>query len=107
MVLIFQLIALQGDGSHISSVVAWGAFPVCGLSLSLVQGRWVNCRSKLAGAPQGLCAWNNAHMSVSVLKQMSVVHLVGCTVTTTGHVSSNQVQNPSSQGGAQLTTGPV
>ncbi|KAG7216793.1 hypothetical protein INR49_021191 [Caranx melampygus] len=39
MVLIFQLIALQGDGNHISSVVAWGAFPVCGSNLSLVQGR--------------------------------------------------------------------
>ncbi|GLD69824.1 uncharacterized protein AKAME5_002114100 [Lates japonicus] len=39
MVLIFQLIALRGDGSHISSVLAWGAFPVCGPSLSLIQGR--------------------------------------------------------------------
>ncbi|AWP20824.1 putative orofacial cleft 1 candidate 1 protein [Scophthalmus maximus] len=36
MVLIFQLIALRGD----RSVVAWGAFPVCGPSLSLVQGRF-------------------------------------------------------------------
>ncbi|XP_071342021.1 uncharacterized protein ofcc1 [Trachinotus anak] len=40
MVLIFQLIALRGDSSHISTVVAWGAFPVCGPSLSLVQGRF-------------------------------------------------------------------
>ncbi|XP_029385532.1 LOW QUALITY PROTEIN: uncharacterized protein ofcc1 [Echeneis naucrates] len=40
MVLIFQLIALGGDRSHISSIVAWGAFPVCGPNLSLVQGRF-------------------------------------------------------------------
>ncbi|XP_010789714.1 uncharacterized protein ofcc1 [Notothenia coriiceps] len=40
MVLVFQLIALPGDGSYISSVVAWGAFPVCGSSLGLVQGRF-------------------------------------------------------------------
>ncbi|XP_033965046.1 uncharacterized protein ofcc1 [Pseudochaenichthys georgianus] len=40
MVLVFQLITLPGDGSHISSVVAWGAFPVCGSSLGLVQGRF-------------------------------------------------------------------
>ncbi|XP_039983470.1 uncharacterized protein ofcc1 [Xiphias gladius] len=40
MVLVFQLIALQGDSSHISSVLAWGAFPVCGPSLSLIQGRF-------------------------------------------------------------------
>ncbi|XP_040922252.1 uncharacterized protein ofcc1 [Toxotes jaculatrix] len=40
MVLIFQLIALRGDSSHISSVLAWGAFPVCGSGLGLVQGRF-------------------------------------------------------------------
>uniref|UniRef100_A0A3Q1F893 Uncharacterized LOC110954429 n=1 Tax=Acanthochromis polyacanthus TaxID=80966 RepID=A0A3Q1F893_9TELE len=40
MVLIFQLITLAGDGSHISSVLAWGAFPVCGPSFSLIQGRF-------------------------------------------------------------------
>uniref|UniRef100_A0A3B5ABF3 Orofacial cleft 1 candidate 1 n=1 Tax=Stegastes partitus TaxID=144197 RepID=A0A3B5ABF3_9TELE len=40
MVLIFQLITLPGDSSHISSVLAWGAFPVCGPSLSLIQGRF-------------------------------------------------------------------
>uniref|UniRef100_A0A3B4TKG7 Uncharacterized LOC111237249 n=1 Tax=Seriola dumerili TaxID=41447 RepID=A0A3B4TKG7_SERDU len=40
MVLIFQLIALRGNSSHINSVVAWGAFPVCGPSFSLVQGRF-------------------------------------------------------------------
>ncbi|KAK5850153.1 hypothetical protein PBY51_014426 [Eleginops maclovinus] len=40
MVLVFQLIALPGDSSHISSVLAWGAFPVCGPSLGLVQGRF-------------------------------------------------------------------
>ncbi|XP_023251226.1 uncharacterized protein LOC111646062 [Seriola lalandi dorsalis] len=39
MVLIFQLIALRGNSSH-NSVVAWGAFPVCGPSFSLVQGRF-------------------------------------------------------------------
>lgn len=41
MVLLFQLIALPGDSTHISSVLAWGAFPVCGPSLGLVQGRCV------------------------------------------------------------------
>uniref|UniRef100_A0A3Q3NAM3 Orofacial cleft 1 candidate 1 n=1 Tax=Mastacembelus armatus TaxID=205130 RepID=A0A3Q3NAM3_9TELE len=40
MVLIFQLIALPGDASHISSAVAWGAFPVCGPSLCVVPGRF-------------------------------------------------------------------
>ncbi|XP_033494445.2 uncharacterized protein ofcc1 [Epinephelus lanceolatus] len=40
MVLVFQLIALPGNSSHISSVLAWGAFPVCGPSLGLVQGRF-------------------------------------------------------------------
>uniref|UniRef100_A0A3Q1IUV5 Uncharacterized protein n=1 Tax=Anabas testudineus TaxID=64144 RepID=A0A3Q1IUV5_ANATE len=40
MVLIFQLIALPGDSNHMSSVLAWGAFPVCGPSLDLIQGRF-------------------------------------------------------------------
>ncbi|XP_034562838.1 uncharacterized protein LOC117829320 [Notolabrus celidotus] len=40
MVLVFRLIALPGPGSHVSSVLAWGAFPVCGPSLSHVQGRF-------------------------------------------------------------------
>ncbi|XP_044195850.1 uncharacterized protein ofcc1 isoform X1 [Thunnus albacares] len=40
MVLVFQLIALPGESSHISSVLAWGAFPVCGPNLGLVQGRY-------------------------------------------------------------------
>ncbi|XP_054862933.1 uncharacterized protein ofcc1 [Amphiprion ocellaris] len=40
MVLVFQLITLAGDSSHISSVLAWGAFPVCGPSFSLIQGRF-------------------------------------------------------------------
>ncbi|XP_074549949.1 uncharacterized protein ofcc1 isoform X3 [Halichoeres trimaculatus] len=39
-VLVFQLIALPGHSSHISSVVAWGAFPVCGPSLCHLQGRF-------------------------------------------------------------------
>lgn len=47
MVLIFRLTALPGTGSYISSGMAWGAFPVCGPSLDLVQGRWVSCRSEL------------------------------------------------------------
>ncbi|XP_041670644.1 uncharacterized protein ofcc1 [Cheilinus undulatus] len=40
MVLVFQLIALPGHRSHVSSVLAWGAFPVCGPSLGQVQGRF-------------------------------------------------------------------
>uniref|UniRef100_A0A3Q3GT59 Orofacial cleft 1 candidate 1 n=1 Tax=Labrus bergylta TaxID=56723 RepID=A0A3Q3GT59_9LABR len=40
MVLVFQLIALPGHRSHVSSVIAWGAFPVCGLNLGQVQGRF-------------------------------------------------------------------
>ncbi|XP_069007244.1 uncharacterized protein ofcc1 [Embiotoca jacksoni] len=40
MVLVFQLIALPGDSSNVSSMLAWGAFPVCGPGLGLVQGRF-------------------------------------------------------------------
>ncbi|MED6256827.1 hypothetical protein ATANTOWER_026974 [Ataeniobius toweri] len=40
MILVFQLISLPGHGSHFSSVLAWGVFPICGLNLSLVQGRF-------------------------------------------------------------------
>uniref|UniRef100_A0A671VT96 Orofacial cleft 1 candidate gene 1 protein n=1 Tax=Sparus aurata TaxID=8175 RepID=A0A671VT96_SPAAU len=40
MVLVFKLIALPGHGSHISSAMAWGTFPVCGPSLGHVQGRF-------------------------------------------------------------------
>uniref|UniRef100_A0A672IQI0 Orofacial cleft 1 candidate gene 1 protein n=1 Tax=Salarias fasciatus TaxID=181472 RepID=A0A672IQI0_SALFA len=40
MVLVFHLIAAPGDGSHVSSALAWGAFPVCGPSLGLIQGRF-------------------------------------------------------------------
>ncbi|TKS87982.1 hypothetical protein D9C73_022106 [Collichthys lucidus] len=39
MVLVFQLMALPGQSSHVSSVLAWGAFPVCGPSLCYIQGR--------------------------------------------------------------------
>lgn len=39
MVLVFRLIAPPGQSSHVSSVLAWGAFPVCGASLGVVQGR--------------------------------------------------------------------
>ncbi|KAG8009381.1 Orofacial cleft 1 candidate gene 1 protein-like protein, partial [Nibea albiflora] len=38
-VLVFQLMALPGHSGHISSVLAWGAFPVCGPSLCYAQGR--------------------------------------------------------------------
>ncbi|XP_072234877.1 uncharacterized protein ofcc1 [Leuresthes tenuis] len=40
MVLVFQLIKLLGHSGHISSVVAWGAFPFCGPSINLIQGRF-------------------------------------------------------------------
>ncbi|XP_028290922.1 uncharacterized protein ofcc1 [Gouania willdenowi] len=40
MVLVFQLISVPGGNSHISTVHAWGAFPVCGPDLSLIQGRF-------------------------------------------------------------------
>ncbi|KAK2886347.1 hypothetical protein Q8A73_020293 [Channa argus] len=40
MVLIFQLIGVPGDSSHISSALAWGAFPVSGPNLDVVQGRF-------------------------------------------------------------------
>ncbi|CAJ1082411.1 uncharacterized protein ofcc1 [Xyrichtys novacula] len=39
-VLVFQLIALSGRNSHVSSVLAWGAFPVCGPGLNHLQGRF-------------------------------------------------------------------
>uniref|UniRef100_A0AAV2LBP5 Uncharacterized protein n=1 Tax=Knipowitschia caucasica TaxID=637954 RepID=A0AAV2LBP5_KNICA len=39
MVLVFELVALPGPSSHVSSVLAWGVFPVCGPGFSLVQGR--------------------------------------------------------------------
>ncbi|CAL8293148.1 unnamed protein product [Lota lota] len=40
-VLLFRLVALpSGAVSHVSSVVAWGAFPVCEATLSLLQGRF-------------------------------------------------------------------
>ncbi|XP_068604322.1 uncharacterized protein ofcc1 [Brachionichthys hirsutus] len=40
MVMLFQLIGQPGCSSHISSIMAWGAFPVCGPSLCYVQGRF-------------------------------------------------------------------
>nr|XP_046227443.1 uncharacterized protein ofcc1 isoform X2 [Scatophagus argus] len=40
MVLVFQLLALPGHASHTDSVLAWGAFPVCGPNLCHVQGRF-------------------------------------------------------------------
>ncbi|XP_076017177.1 uncharacterized protein ofcc1 [Genypterus blacodes] len=49
LVLVFQLIALPGDSSHVSSVLAWGAFPVCDHCLKPVQGRFKT--PLLRGAP--------------------------------------------------------
>ncbi|KAM9839675.1 uncharacterized protein ofcc1 [Aulostomus maculatus] len=40
MVLVFRLVALPGQSSHVSSVIGWGAFPVCVPSFGLVQGRY-------------------------------------------------------------------
>nr|XP_057916796.1 uncharacterized protein ofcc1 [Doryrhamphus excisus] len=40
MVLVFQLIAAPGQSSYMKSVLAWGAFPVCGPRLGLVQGSY-------------------------------------------------------------------
>ncbi|XP_072306697.1 uncharacterized protein ofcc1 [Eucyclogobius newberryi] len=51
MVLVFELVALPGLSSHVSSVLAWGAFPVCGPSFSLVQGRFKT--PLLRGEPSG------------------------------------------------------
>lgn len=59
MVLVFQVIALPGHSSHIRSVLAWGAFPVCGPSLDPVQGRWVDGRLKVAVGPQGVFILNS------------------------------------------------
>ncbi|KAF7667286.1 hypothetical protein LDENG_00067680 [Lucifuga dentata] len=49
MVLVFQLIALPAESRHVSSVLAWGAFPVCNPSLRPVQGRFKT--PLLRGAP--------------------------------------------------------
>ncbi|XP_061661545.1 uncharacterized protein ofcc1 [Syngnathoides biaculeatus] len=40
MVLMFQLTASPGQSSYMKSALAWGAFPICGPSLDLVQGRY-------------------------------------------------------------------
>ncbi|XP_061122203.1 uncharacterized protein ofcc1 isoform X5 [Syngnathus typhle] len=40
MVLIFRLTASPGQSSYMKSVLAWGAFPICGPNLSLVEGRY-------------------------------------------------------------------
>ncbi|NP_001116392.1 orofacial cleft 1 candidate gene 1 protein [Oryzias latipes] len=40
MVLVFQLINLAGHSSHVSSALSWGAFPICGPSFCLVQGKF-------------------------------------------------------------------
>lgn len=55
MVLVFQLITLPGHSNHVSSVLAWGAFPVCGPSLCHIQGRCVKATSKIAVGLQGVC----------------------------------------------------
>uniref|UniRef100_A0A669EIX4 Orofacial cleft 1 candidate gene 1 protein n=1 Tax=Oreochromis niloticus TaxID=8128 RepID=A0A669EIX4_ORENI len=40
MVLVFQLITAPGDRSHVSCALAWAAFPACGPSLGLIEGRF-------------------------------------------------------------------
>ncbi|XP_061778486.1 uncharacterized protein LOC133569914 [Nerophis ophidion] len=40
MVFVFQLIASPGQIGYMKSVLAWGAFPVCGSRLGPVQGRY-------------------------------------------------------------------
>ncbi|XP_036073312.1 uncharacterized protein ofcc1 [Oryzias melastigma] len=40
MVLVFQLINLAGHSGHVSSTLSWGAFPICGPSFCLVQGKF-------------------------------------------------------------------
>ncbi|KAJ8413207.1 hypothetical protein AAFF_G00092030 [Aldrovandia affinis] len=40
MVLQFQLLSLPGERSHVSAVVAWGAFPVCDCSFDIIQGNF-------------------------------------------------------------------
>lgn len=59
MVLVFQLIALPGNSSHVNSVLAWGAFPVCGPKLCHVQGRCVKARSDIAVGLQEICTLRN------------------------------------------------
>ncbi|XP_051542731.1 uncharacterized protein ofcc1 [Myxocyprinus asiaticus] len=39
-VLVFRLLSLPGDHSYVSSVVSWGAFPVCDCSLKLLKGKF-------------------------------------------------------------------
>ncbi|KAI2649175.1 hypothetical protein H4Q32_020396 [Labeo rohita] len=39
-VLVFKLLSLPSDHSHVSSVVGWGAFPICDCSLQLFNGKF-------------------------------------------------------------------
>ncbi|XP_041923944.1 uncharacterized protein ofcc1 isoform X2 [Alosa sapidissima] len=39
-VLLFRLLSLPGECSHVSAVVSWAAFPVCDASLRIVQGKF-------------------------------------------------------------------
>ncbi|XP_073797536.1 uncharacterized protein ofcc1 isoform X4 [Danio rerio] len=39
-VLVFKLLSLPGDHSHVSCVVGWGAFPICDCSLQLLKGKF-------------------------------------------------------------------
>ncbi|XP_051970681.1 uncharacterized protein ofcc1 [Xyrauchen texanus] len=39
-VLVFRLLSLPGDHSYVSSVVSWGAFPICDCSLKLLKGKF-------------------------------------------------------------------
>ncbi|KTG43542.1 hypothetical protein cypCar_00016698 [Cyprinus carpio] len=38
--LVFKLLSLPGDHSHVSSVVGWGAFPICDCSFQLFNGKF-------------------------------------------------------------------
>ncbi|KAM9713051.1 uncharacterized protein ofcc1 [Menidia menidia] len=40
MVLVFQLTSLHGHGGPAGSVLAWGAFPVCGPNINPIRGRF-------------------------------------------------------------------
>ncbi|XP_064187283.1 uncharacterized protein ofcc1 [Anguilla rostrata] len=40
MVLQFRLLSFPGERSHVSTVAAWGAFPVCGCGFDIVQGKF-------------------------------------------------------------------
>ncbi|KAL2085468.1 hypothetical protein ACEWY4_018788 [Coilia grayii] len=39
-VLVFRLLSLPGECSHVSAVVSWATFPICDASLCIVQGKF-------------------------------------------------------------------